>query len=188
MSARLSLLCFCTGFLTACAGHSIQGDFPDYETVSIVTDAALESELRKGGSGKMESTAGAASIGAMSGAMAGLACGPFAPICVAAGAVAGGLSGGLTGYLAAPKYSSRLDLHDFMSRAEADLARQVEDNPDDELICDIENLQVIFANKVYKVQMKESAREAFLAAAYDPLDTLLAGADEIKQRAAALDY
>ncbi len=70
----------------------------------------------------------------------------------------------------------------------SDLARQVEDNPDDELICDIENLQVIFANKVYKVQMKESAREAFLAAAYDPLDTLLAGADEIKQRAAALDY
>lgn len=68
------------------------------------------------------------------------------------------------------------------------LIRDVQENPDEELICDIENLQVTFANNIYKAQMKASAREAFLAAAYDPLDTLLAGADDVRKVAAALDY
>ena len=66
------------------------------------------------------------------------------------------------------------------------LAREVRDNPDEALLCDIEQLQILFANRVYRVRMKESAREAFLAATYDPLDTLLAAADEVRKTAQAL--
>ena len=68
------------------------------------------------------------------------------------------------------------------------LAADVQANPDEELICDLEQLQVIFANRIYQVQMKASAREAFLNAAWDPLDTLLAAQVDISQVAAKLDY
>ena len=64
----------------------------------------------------------------------------------------------------------------------------VADDPDTSIIIDLENLQVICANQVLKVSMKESAREAFLAGTTDPLDTLLAQRDAIDAVAKKLGY
>lgn len=68
------------------------------------------------------------------------------------------------------------------------LAAAIAEAPDEALILDLENRQVVFANNVYEVSMKESAREAFLAATYDPLDDLLTGADQVSSVAARLGY
>lgn len=68
------------------------------------------------------------------------------------------------------------------------LVEAVKAAPQEELLLDLPALQVVFANQVYPVAMKESARQAFLAASYDPLDALLAGAPQVRQRAEALGY
>lgn len=68
------------------------------------------------------------------------------------------------------------------------LAAQVECNPDEELILDLEGQQIIFANEIYPMTMKASTREAFLAATYDPLDNLLSARDQIQDTAQKLGY
>ena len=68
------------------------------------------------------------------------------------------------------------------------LAAMIEEDPEAEVIIDIDGLKVICANNIFEVTMKESAREAFLAATYDPLDTLLASRDKIVQTAKRLGY
>ncbi|MBL6690524.1 MAG: 3-isopropylmalate dehydratase small subunit [Pseudomonadales bacterium] len=68
------------------------------------------------------------------------------------------------------------------------LAAQVESNPEEELILDLEGQQIIFANEIYPMTMKASTREAFLAATYDPLDNLLSARDQIQDTAQKLGY
>ncbi len=68
------------------------------------------------------------------------------------------------------------------------LTESIEQDPTAEIIIDLENLQVICANNMYPVIMKESTREAFLAATYDPLDNLLSAQDDIRQTAEKLGY
>lgn len=68
------------------------------------------------------------------------------------------------------------------------LAALVEQDPDVDLMIDIANLTVTCANNVFKIGMKESTREAFLAASYDPLDTLLVAKDKIDETAKRLGY
>ena len=68
------------------------------------------------------------------------------------------------------------------------LAAIIEEDPEAEVIVDIEALKVICANNMFDISMKESAREAFLAATYDPLDTLLASRDRIDVTAKRLGY
>ena len=71
--------------------------------------------------------------------------------------------------------------------ARRQLAADVQANPDEELICDLDRLEIIFANRIYQVQMKESAREALLNAAWDPLDSLLAAEADISKVAQRLE-
>jgi len=61
-------------------------------------------------------------------------------------------------------------------------------DPEAEVIVDLEGLKVICANNSYDISMKESAREALLAATYDPLDTLLVAKDKIDATARRLGY
>ncbi len=61
-------------------------------------------------------------------------------------------------------------------------------DPTASVIVDVEQKQVICANNIFEVTMKESAREAFLAASYDPLDTLLVSRDKIDATARRLGY
>lgn len=68
------------------------------------------------------------------------------------------------------------------------LAEQVQNNPNEELILDLEGEQIIFANEIYPMSMKASTREAFLAATYDPLDNLLSARDQIQDTAQKLGY
>jgi len=68
------------------------------------------------------------------------------------------------------------------------LAAEVEANPDAEIVIDLEGMQVVCANAIFPMEMKESTREAFLAATYDPLDNLLSAAAEIRQTAKHLGY
>ncbi len=68
------------------------------------------------------------------------------------------------------------------------LGSLINEDPEAEVIIDIENLKVICANNIFDVKMKESAREAFLAATYDPLDTLLARRPQIDEAAKRLGY
>lgn len=68
------------------------------------------------------------------------------------------------------------------------LSQSIEADPQAEIIIDLENLQVICANNIYPISMKESTREAFLAATYDPLDNLLSARDEIRKTAEKLGY
>lgn len=70
----------------------------------------------------------------------------------------------------------------------ARLAAAIESDPDAEVVIDIEALKVFCANNIFNVTMKESAREAFLAATYDPLDTLLASRSRIDETAKRLGY
>ena len=68
------------------------------------------------------------------------------------------------------------------------LGALIGEDPEAEVIIDIEHLRVICANNIFDVKMKESAREAFLAATYDPLDTLLARRQQIDEAAKRLGY
>ncbi|MFT7221483.1 MAG: 3-isopropylmalate/(R)-2-methylmalate dehydratase small subunit [Candidatus Azotimanducaceae bacterium] len=70
----------------------------------------------------------------------------------------------------------------------AKLSATIESDPDAELIIDLEAMQVVFANRIFPISMKESTREAFLSATYDPLDNLLSSADQVKQTAQRLGY
>ena len=73
-------------------------------------------------------------------------------------------------------------------QSRAALAKLIEADPDAELVIDIEGLKVICANQVFDITMKNSAREALLAATFDPLDTLLASAPRIDDTARRLGY
>ena len=70
----------------------------------------------------------------------------------------------------------------------ARIAAEVEAAPETELIVDLESMQVVCANSIYPITMKESARENFLSATYDPLDNLLAAREDIRQTAEKLGY
>ena len=61
----------------------------------------------------------------------------------------------------------------------ARLAGLIAGDPEADVVIDLEAMQVTCANNILPVTMKASARESFLAAAYDPLDELLAGKDEV---------
>lgn len=78
-----------------------------------------------------------------------------------------------------------------VTMADADRARLselVERDPEVDLTIDIEKLKVTCANTAFDIGMKESTREAFLAASYDPLDTLLVARDKIDETAKRLGY
>ena len=68
------------------------------------------------------------------------------------------------------------------------LSNDVAADPSAELVIDLETMQVFCANSVYSITMKESAREAFLSATYDPVDNLLSALDDIKLTAEKLGY
>ncbi|MBT3622861.1 MAG: 3-isopropylmalate dehydratase small subunit [Gammaproteobacteria bacterium] len=68
------------------------------------------------------------------------------------------------------------------------LTADIENNPESEIIIDLEGMQVICANAIYPIQMKESTREAFLSSTFDPLDNLLGAKAEIYSTAKKLGY
>ena len=68
------------------------------------------------------------------------------------------------------------------------LVSLVQADPEAEIIIDLEGLKVICSNNMFDFTMKESAREAFLTASYDPLDNLLTAKDEIAATASKLGY
>jgi len=68
------------------------------------------------------------------------------------------------------------------------LANTLSEDPDAEIVIDLEHLQVICANQVYSVSMKESAREAFIKGGFDPLDKLLAAREAVAETAKRLGY
>ena len=68
------------------------------------------------------------------------------------------------------------------------LAAQVERNPDAELILDLEFRRVTFANEMYPVSMKASARESLLAGTHDPLDNLLSAKEQTRNTAQKLGW
>ena len=70
----------------------------------------------------------------------------------------------------------------------ARVAAEVEAAPEIELIVDLESMQVVCANSIYPITMKESARKAFLSATYDPLDNHLSAREDIRQTAEKLGY
>lgn len=61
----------------------------------------------------------------------------------------------------------------------SELARLIESEPGEELMVDLEALQVVYLNQSFPFSMKPSAREAFLAGTFDPLDELLASREAI---------
>ena len=69
-----------------------------------------------------------------------------------------------------------------------ELSKLVMDDPTLDIIIDIEQLQIICGNQVFPITMKESVREAFLDATYDPLDTLLASGEKVNAVAKKLGY
>jgi 3-isopropylmalate/(R)-2-methylmalate dehydratase small subunit len=68
------------------------------------------------------------------------------------------------------------------------LTADVEQNPDAEIIIDLEGMQIICVNAIYPITMKESTREAFLTSTYDPLNDLLSSPKDIQQVAEKLGY
>ena len=68
------------------------------------------------------------------------------------------------------------------------LVSLIESDPEAEMIVDIDGLKVICANSMFDITMKESAREAFLAGSYDPLDNLLSATSETAAIANKLGY
>lgn len=68
------------------------------------------------------------------------------------------------------------------------LTADVEQNPDAEIIIDLEGMQIICVNAIYPITMKESTRQAFLTSRYDPLDELLTSTKDIQQVAEKLGY
>ena len=61
-------------------------------------------------------------------------------------------------------------------------------DPETSIIIDIENLQVICANEIFKVEMKASAQEAFMAGTSDPLNALMADRNAVDEVARRLGY
>ncbi len=72
--------------------------------------------------------------------------------------------------------------------ARSKLAEIVANEPDVDLTIDLKAMQVVCANQVFPTTMKQSSREAFLSANYDPLDNLLQANEEIKVTAQRLGY
>ena len=70
----------------------------------------------------------------------------------------------------------------------AQLTALIERDPEADVVIDVKALKVICANQTFAVTMKASAREAFLAATYDPLDTLMAQRSSIDKTARRLGY
>ncbi len=68
------------------------------------------------------------------------------------------------------------------------LGELIDADADAEITIDIENKTVACGGETFDVAMKDSAREAFLAGTYDPLDNLLASMDKINATAARLGY
>lgn len=68
------------------------------------------------------------------------------------------------------------------------LADSIAQDPDAEVLIDLEDMQVHCANSSYAVSMKDSTRESFLAATFDPLDDLLSANTRIRETAAKLGY
>jgi len=68
------------------------------------------------------------------------------------------------------------------------LVKLINEDPQHEILIDIEAGTVSCANQIYRITIKESTREAFLSAKYDPLDVLLANKDKIKTVADKLGY
>ena len=68
------------------------------------------------------------------------------------------------------------------------LGELIDGDPQTEIIIDIENMKVACADETFDLTMKDSARVAFLAGTYDPLDNLLASMDSIKATALRLGY
>lgn len=70
----------------------------------------------------------------------------------------------------------------------SELSELVTNDPALDMMIDIEQLQIICRNQVFPITMKQSVREAFLDATYDPLDTLLASGDKVNAVAEKLGY
>lgn len=68
------------------------------------------------------------------------------------------------------------------------LCALVDADPKAEVTIDIEAMAVTCKDCRFEVTMKPSAREAFLAGTYDPLDNLLASMDSIRATAKRLGY
>ena len=68
------------------------------------------------------------------------------------------------------------------------LAESIALDPEAEVLIDLEDMQVHCANASYPVTMKESTRESFLAATFDPLDDLLSADTRIRETAEKLGY
>ncbi len=68
------------------------------------------------------------------------------------------------------------------------LVHLIESDPEAEIMVDLDGLKVFCANNIFDITMKESTREAFLAATYDPLDDLLTATGQVAETAAKLDY
>lgn len=68
------------------------------------------------------------------------------------------------------------------------IAEIIANDPETDMIVDVEGLKVICGNYMFDVKMKASAREAFLAASYDPLDTLLVKKSAVTETAKRLGY
>ncbi|MFT5211705.1 MAG: 3-isopropylmalate/(R)-2-methylmalate dehydratase small subunit [Flavobacterium sp.] len=77
----------------------------------------------------------------------------------------------------------------MMEKADREkIAELVQNDPDVDLILDIEALKVICGNNIFDISMKDSAREAFIKGSFDPLDTLLKNKKEIDLTAERLGY
>jgi 3-isopropylmalate/(R)-2-methylmalate dehydratase small subunit len=68
------------------------------------------------------------------------------------------------------------------------LAQLLAQDPTLDLTIDLAARQVTCANMIFPVTMKDSVRDAFLAATYDPLDNLLTGREAIDATAERLGY
>jgi 3-isopropylmalate/(R)-2-methylmalate dehydratase small subunit len=70
----------------------------------------------------------------------------------------------------------------------ADLAAAIEADPTLEIRIDVENLRVFFADRSFPVHLPESAQEALVNGAWDPISELLAGEDAVAATAEKLGY
>lgn len=68
------------------------------------------------------------------------------------------------------------------------LMKEVEANPSNEMVIDVDTMQVSFNGKNYPVAIKPNSRKAFLEGSYDSLAELLKGADQVKKLEKTLQY
>jgi 3-isopropylmalate/(R)-2-methylmalate dehydratase small subunit len=68
------------------------------------------------------------------------------------------------------------------------IADAIERNPNIKITIDLENKQIRFGDKSVPFEIKAGARESLLNGAYDPLDELLEGSEEVNKVAGALGY